>query len=107
MFGRRKTSETSPNVSELEFVRIADAPFRQPTTINGVIVRMRAQPGVGPVNLEVTIEDPSGTAIVTWTGRRSIGGIGLGRRLLIHGVASETPRGAMFMNPAYTLLPQR
>lgn len=108
MFGRR-SKETSDRRDDVvhDFVRIADAPLRRPTTINGVIVRMRAQPGVGPVNLEVTIEDPSGTAIVVWTGRRAIGGVGLGRRLLIHGVASSTPRGPMFMNPAYTLLPQR
>ena len=105
LFGRRN-SGTDHRATVSDFVRIADAPFRVPTTVCGIIVRMRAQPGDGPVNLEITIEDPSGTAVVVWTGRRSIGGVGLGRRIKVHGVASRTPRGARFTNPAYTLLPQ-
>ena len=107
VFGRKARGGSAGSSDQPDFIRIADVPFREPTTIHGVIVRMRAQPGEGPVNLEVTIEDPSGTAIVLWTGRRAIGGIGLGRRILVHGVAGRSPRGAMFMNPAYTLLPQR
>jgi len=102
----RRISGPDQQTTVSDFVRIADAPFREPTTICGIIVRMRAQPGEGPVNLEITIEDPSGTAVVVWTGRRSIGGVGLGRRIKIHGVACRTPRGATFTNPAYTLLPQ-
>lgn len=104
IFGRGRP-DSDRSSTEWDFVRIADAPFRVPTTICGIIVRTRKQPGDGPVNLEVTIEDPSGTAVIVWTGRRSIGGVGLGRRIKIHGVASRTARGAVFMNPAYTLLP--
>jgi hypothetical protein len=105
MFGRKRDADR-PDV-EPQFVRIADAPPRCNTTVRGIVVGMRTQPGDGPVKLEITIEDPSGTAMVVWTGRRSIGGIGLGRRLLVHGVACPTARGAVFMNPAYTLLPAR
>jgi hypothetical protein len=40
-----------------------------------------------------------------WSGRRSIGGLELGRKVVIEGVPMASPTGLRFLNPAYTLLP--
>ncbi len=55
--------------------------------------------------MAVTISDDSGSVTAVWTGRRSIGGITLGRRLIIEGVASRVGDRLEFSNPVYTLLP--
>jgi hypothetical protein len=39
-----------------------------------------------------------------WTGRRAIGGVALGRRLVVEGVAIRRGAQLEFMNPEYTLL---
>ncbi len=65
---------------------------------------MRARPTDGLPALAVTISDDSGTAVAVWTGRRSIGGVALGRGLVIEGVAIRRGEQLEFTNPEYTLL---
>lgn len=83
---------------------IAEATARQTVRVAGQVTHMRMRPTSGLPALAVTIADGSGTAVAVFTGRRSIGGIGLGRRLAIEGVPVR--RGALleFTNPAYVLL---
>lgn len=66
---------------------------------------MRSRPTDGVPILEVRITDGAASAIVEWRGRRSIGGITLGRRLLVEGVARREGTHLVFSNPEYTLLP--
>ena len=66
---------------------------------------MRARPTSGQPSLAVTITDPTGTVTAVWTGRRAIGGITLGRRLQVEGVATLVGTQLEFTNPVYTLLP--
>ncbi len=66
---------------------------------------MRARPTSGQPSLAVTISDSTGMVTAVWTGRRAIGGITLGRRLQIEGVAILIGSQLEFTNPAYTLLP--
>jgi hypothetical protein len=54
----------------------------------------------------VSITDATGTVTAVWTGRRSIGGITLGRSVVIEGVAVQHGSALEFTNPAYTLLPR-
>lgn len=65
--------------------------------------RLKMRPSRGLPAFEVMLIDDSGSVIVVWTGRRAIGGIGLGRRLVVEGVPMEESRGLVFTNPAYEL----
>ena len=69
------------------------------------MTRMRARPTSGEPSLAVTVTDATGSVTAVWTGRRAIGGITLGRRLIIDGVATRTGTRLEFTNPTYTLLP--
>ena len=67
---------------------------------------MRARPTSGLPALVLSISDETGTATAVWTGRRSIGGVTLGRRLTIEGVPLRRGDQLEFTNPVYTLLPR-
>lgn len=86
-------------------VAIADAPARRRVVVEGQVVRMRARPTSGQPSLAVTISDDTGSITAVWTGRRAIGGVTLGRRLRVEGVAARVGEALEFTNPAYTLLP--
>ena len=64
---------------------------------------MRTKPARGIPSLCVQVSDGTGTVVALWTGRRSIGGVGLGRTIVLEGVASDSPDGLTFMNPSYEL----
>lgn len=66
---------------------------------------MRARPITGVPALSVTVADDTGSVIVVWTGRRAIGGITLGRHVVIEGVGCQVGDRLEFTNPTYTLLP--
>jgi len=105
--GLRRRSHGSPaSVCEpLDAVRIADAMARTPVRIVGQVVRIRSRPARGLPSLAVTISDESGSVVAVWTGRRAIGGVTLGRRLVVEGVGRPVGRQLELTNPAYTLLP--
>ena len=97
--------EDSPAASPHEpCTDIADAVPRRPMRIRGQVVRMRARPTSGVPALAVTISDATGSVTAVWTGRRAIGGISLGRRLIIEGVGCRVGERLEFTNPTYTLL---
>ncbi len=68
------------------------------------LLRMHARPTSGLPSLAVTLSDGTGTVVAVWTGRRAIGGITLGRRLLLDGVPRRVGDRLEFVDPAYTLL---
>lgn len=86
-------------------VAIAEAAPRRRVVVEGTVTRMRARPAHGVPSLAVTVTDDSGSVTAVWTGRRSIGGVTLGRRLLVEGVGTLVGDRLEFTNPAYTLLP--
>lgn len=85
---------------------IAEAEPRKEITVAGEISSMRIVPRAGTPSLEVTVKDGSGSLTIVWTGRRSIPGVGPGRRLVVSG--RGTPSGAngrlTLLNPRYELL---
>ena len=85
-------------------VSITDAAPRDRVAVRGQVTRMRARPTSGMPALVITITDATGTVTAVWTGRRSIGGITLGRSIMIEGVAVLRGTSLEFTNPAYTLL---
>jgi RecG-like helicase len=86
-------------------IPIVDAMPRRRVVIEGTVMRMRARPAHGVPSLAVTVTDDSGSITAVWTGRRAIGGVTLGRRLLVEGVGTQVGDRLEFTNPAYTLLP--
>jgi hypothetical protein len=101
---RRRTRPDEAGLADPSIVAIADAPARRKVKVSGEVTRMRARPTGGLPALAVTISDDSGTAVAVWTGRRSIGGVALGRGLVIEGVAVRRGEQLEFTNPEYTLL---
>lgn len=102
MFGRRKRTQEADAVRD-DLVPIGQCPLRQKVSIKGQIVMMRAQPASALPVLRISVKDDTGEAVVDWTGRRSIAGITLGRRVIITGVAVETDGLLTFVNPEYEL----
>ena len=91
-------------LSDLGIQPIADAPTRVPVLLAGEIQGLQVVPRAGSPSLEVTISDGSGRAVAVFTGRRRLGGVDCGRRVLIVGVG-RTDRGRMILvNPAYTIV---
>ena len=101
---RRRNRPDEAGLADPSIVPIADAPARRKVKVSGEVTRMRARPTSGLPALAVTISDDTGTAVAVWTGRRSIGGVALGRGLVIEGVAIRRGEQLEFTNPEYTLL---
>ena len=83
---------------------IGEAASRSNVTIAGQIVRMQFRPTSELPTMIISIRDTTGTAIATWTGRRELGGIALGRKIKITGVGATTSGLLTFVNPEYELL---
>jgi hypothetical protein len=90
----REWAETIP-----DSIRIAVAPLRRPVKIAGVIRRLTVFPMEGKEALEVLVSDGTGEAVVTFMGRRGIGGLSLGRRVVVEGVLGEQRGVTKMMNP--------
>ena len=104
---RKKADQAAQDASaQPASVTIADMQARQLVSICGKVTRMTARPTSGQPALAVTVTDDTGTVTAVWTGRRSIGGITLGRRIAIKGVALVHGTHLEFTNPSYTLLPR-
>lgn len=97
--------EREPGMSGGDSQPIADVVARIPVRVEGVVTQMRMRPTAGLPALAVTMTDASGVAVAVFTGRRSIGGISLGRRLAVEGVPVRRGTLVEFINPAYALLP--
>ena len=80
-------------------VRITDAPKREPVKIAGVIRRMTVLPMEGAEAVEALISDGTGEVTATFMGRRGIGGLSLGRHVVVEGVLSEQHGELRMVNP--------
>jgi hypothetical protein len=90
--------------ADLGVQAIADAPARVPVLLAGEVQSQQVVPRLGSPSLEVTIADGTGRAVAAFTGRRRLGGVDPGRRILIEGVG-RTERGRLvLLNPAYTIV---
>jgi RecG-like helicase len=79
--------------------RIAEAPARQPVRIAGVIRRMTVLPMEGKEALQALISDGTGEVTVVFMGRRGIGGLSLGKRVVVEGVLGEHRGDVRMVNP--------
>ena len=102
MFGRKKQPVVDTTIAGT--TPIAEAQARTTVTITGQVIRMQSRPASDLPTMVISVKDSTGTAIATWSGRRSMGGIALGRRIVITGVATHTTGLLTFVNPEYQLL---
>ena len=102
MFARKKQPVVDTSIAGT--TPIAEAQARTTVTIAGQVIRMQSRPASDLPTMVISIKDSTGTAMATWTGRRSMGGIALGRRIVITGVATHTTGLLTFVNPEYQLL---
>jgi len=79
--------------------RIAVAPARQPVKIAGVIRRMTVLPMEGKEALQALISDGTGEVTIVFMGRRGIGGLSLGKRVVVEGVLGEHRGDVRMVNP--------
>jgi len=101
----RSKPDQLPTSADRGATAIVAAQPRVAVRVEGEVTRMRARPTTGVPALAVTISDATGSVVAVWTGRRSIGGLTLGRHVLLDGVAVRRGQVLEFTNPAYTLLP--
>ena len=86
-------------------VRIGDAPLRQPVKIAGVIRRLTVFPMADNESLESVVSDGTGEVVVRFMGRRAIGGLTLGSRVVVEGVLGEHHGHVQMINPRLELRP--
>ena len=101
---RRKKSTAEVSTAAETFPLLGSVPPRQHVRVRGQVFRIKLRPSEGMPALEVTIIDDSGSAVIVWSGRRAIGGVGLGRRMVVEGVPTQVGKKLTFTNPAYELL---
>ncbi len=84
-------------------VRIGAAPLRERVKIAGVIRRMTVFPMVDNESLETVVSDGTGEVTLRFMGRRAIGGLTLGTRVVVEGVLAEQHGHVSMMNPRLEL----
>ena len=71
----------------------------------GVLRSVVFRPRSDTQALEADLYDGSGSLALVWLGRRAIGGIEPGRRLIVEGMVSVNNTRLTMFNPRYELLP--
>jgi amino acid transporter len=85
---------------------IAEVQYRHQARVAGRVHTMRVQPHGGVAGLECTIVDETGGIVLVFLGRRSIGGMKVGTRVVAEGTVVGDDRGRLaILNPDYRFLP--
>ncbi len=82
-------------------VRIAQAAPRSRVKVTGVVRRITVRPVQGFEALEVRLWDGTGELSAVWLGRRHIGGVTLGSRLVVEGVLGRERGVLRVVNPTF------
>ena len=80
-------------------IRIGDAPMRGKVKIAGVIRRITVFPMQDHESLEAVVSDGTGQVTIVFMGRRGIGGLSLGTRVVVEGVLGEQRGAVRMINP--------
>ncbi|MDP9329388.1 MAG: DNA-binding protein [Actinomycetota bacterium] len=80
-------------------VRIGEVPLRDRARIAGVIKRITVFPMHGQESLEALVSDGTGEVVLVFMGRRGIGGLTLGSRVVVEGVVGEQRGKKKMINP--------
>lgn len=88
----------------LDVVPLDQVVPRRRATVAGEVRSVRIVPRAGADALEVTLSDGRGVLTAVFLGRRRIGGITPGRRLVLEGMVGYEEGRAVIYNPTYTLV---
>lgn len=77
----------------------------EPVRVAGTLRAVTLRPRAGAPTLEAELYDGTGSVTLIWLGRRRIGGIECGRRLVAHGRLTEHDGRPTIYNAAYELQP--
>jgi RecG-like helicase len=77
----------------------------EPVRVAGTLRAVTLRPRAGTPTLEAELYDGSGSVTLIWLGRRRIGGIACGRRLVAAGRLTSYGGRPTIYNPAYELQP--
>lgn len=91
-------------VADFDITPIAEAPVRTPVVLVGEVQSLQVVPRAGSPSLEVTIDDGSGRAVAVFSGRKRLGGVDCGRRVILEGVGRKERARIVLLNPAYTIV---
>ncbi len=97
---------TEPDTADQARAGATGWPYRQRTTVSGVVTEVRAWTGSRVMALEAVVAAESGPLSVVWMGRRSLGGVRPGRCLTVSGTVGQVDGRPVVFNPRYELLPQ-
>src|SRR5262249_28028690 len=92
-------------VARLDVVPMDNVVPRMPVRLGGEVRSVRIVPRAGAPALEVLMADGRGQATAVFLGRRKIGGMTPGGRLVVEGVAAREGTRVLIVNPVYSLLP--
>jgi hypothetical protein len=84
---------------------LGEMPLRRPVRVAGEILEIRTVPLADIPTIELVVSDGTAEVVAVFLGRRRIGGVAVGRGILLEGVAGPHGGRAAIWNPAYTLLP--
>jgi hypothetical protein len=84
---------------------IGGVTWRSRVRVRGRVKAIRVQPWNGSPALEITLADETGGLLVIFLGRRSIGGIDLGRIMEVEGMTGSQRGYLAILNPIYELKP--
>jgi hypothetical protein len=77
----------------------------EPVCVAGTLRAVTLRPRAGVPTLEAELYDGTGSVRLIWLGRRRIGGVDCGRRLVAHGRLTDNDGRPTIYNAAYELLP--
>ena len=100
----RKSARAVAAEPEETFQPIGSIVPRTRVRVRGKVQRVRNRPAQGLPGLIVTIQDDSGRLSAVWSGRETIGGLTLGRQVVLEGVCFRTDDGLTLVNPVYSLV---
>jgi hypothetical protein len=83
---------------------IETAEPRHPARVAGEVRSVRIVPRAGADALEVTVNDGRASVVGVFLGRRKIGGMTPGRKLVLEGVVVPAGKQKQIFNPIYTLI---
>lgn len=91
---------------QADITPIGAVTWRTRVKVAGHVQTLRVRPWADNVaTLELTLMDDTGGLMIVFLGRRQIGGIELGTKLIAEGTVVENRGRLALINPAYRLLP--
>lgn len=84
---------------------LADVGDRQVAAVRGTLQTVTLQPRAGVPALEAELFDGTDVLTLIWLGRRRIGGIDCGRKMIASGRIGTVEGRRVMYNPRYQLLP--